>query len=188
MQALLISTLTVALAEIGDKTQLLALLLAARYRKPWPIVAGILVATLLNHAVSAWLGAWAAGLIPGQVLRWIVVACFLGVAAWALVPDKLDEDEVKPPRFGAFVATLVAFFFVEIGDKTQVATVVLAAKYTPLWQVIAGTTLGMMLANAPVVLLGAKFAHRLPLQAARYAAAALFAVMGLWVAWFGLAH
>ena len=186
MQALLIATLTVALAEIGDKTQLLALVLAARYRRPWPIVAGILVATLVNHAVSAWAGAWVAGLLTPQALRWIVVACFLAVAVWALVPDKLDEDEVKPPRFGPFVATLVAFFLVEIGDKTQVATVVLAANYTPLWQVIAGTTLGMMLANAPVVLLGAKFAHRLPLKAARYAAAALFAIMGLWVAAFGL--
>lgn len=186
MQALLVSTLTVALAEIGDKTQLLALVLAARYRKPWPIVAGILIATLVNHAVSAWLGAWAAGLLSPQVLSWLVVLCFLAVALWALVPDKLDEDEVKPPRYGAFVATLVAFFLVEIGDKTQVATVVLAAKYTPLWQVIAGTTLGMMLANAPVVLLGAKFAHRLPLKAARMAAAALFAAMALWVAWFGL--
>src|SRR6478752_7808144 len=105
MEALLISTVTVALAEIGDKTQLLALLLAARYRKPWPIVAGILVATLLNHAVSAWLGAWAATKVSPEVLRWIVVACFLAVAAWALIPDKLDEDEVKPPRYGAFVAT-----------------------------------------------------------------------------------
>ncbi|KFN43529.1 TMEM165/GDT1 family protein [Arenimonas oryziterrae] len=187
MQALLIATLTVALAEIGDKTQLLALLLAARYRKPWPIIFGILAATLVNHAVSAWLGAWAAGLVSPQVLRWIVVACFLAVAAWALVPDKLEDEEVKPPRFGAFVATFIAFFLVEIGDKTQIATVVLAAKYTPLWQVITGTTVGMMLANVPVVLLGAKFAHRLPLKAARFTAAGVFAALGLWVAWFGLA-
>ena len=186
MDALLISTLTVALAEIGDKTQLLALLPAARYRKPWPIIAGILAATLVNHALSAWAGAWVAGLLPPQVLRWSVVVCFLAVAAWALVPDKLEADEVREPKYGAFVATLIAFFLVEIGDKTQVATIVLAAKYSPLWQVVTGTTVGMMLANAPVVVLGAKFAHRLPLKAARWTAAALFAAMGLWVAWFGL--
>lgn len=186
MDALLISTVTVALAEIGDKTQLLALLLAARYRKPWPIIAGILAATLVNHALSAWAGSWVAGQLPPQVLRWSVVVCFLAVAGWALVPDKLEADEVGPPKYGAFVATLIAFFLVEIGDKTQVATIVLAAKYSPLWQVVTGTTVGMMLANAPVVILGAKFAHRLPLKAARWTAAALFAAMGLWVAWFGL--
>ena len=187
--ALLVSTVTVALAEIGDKTQLLALVLAARFRRPWPIVAGILAATLVNHALSAWLGAWLAGLLPAQVLRWGVALSFLAVAAWALVPDKLDETEA-PARHGwggVFVATCIAFFFVEIGDKTQVATVVLAARYHPLWQVIAGTTAGMLLANAPVVLLGARFAHRLPLRAARWVAAALFAALGLWVAVFGLA-
>jgi len=187
MQTLLIATVTVALAEIGDKTQLLALLLAARYRKPWPIIAGILASTLVNHAVSAWAGAWVAAQISPQVLRWIVVVCFLAVAAWALIPDKLDEAEVKPPRYGTFVATLIAFFLVEIGDKTQVATIVLAAKYTPLWQVISGTTIGMLLANVPVVLLGARFAQRLPLKAARFAAAGVFLALGLWVAWFGLA-
>lgn len=186
MEALLISTVTVALAEIGDKTQLLALLLAARYRKPWPIIWGILAATLVNHFVSAWAGSWIAGLLPPPVLRWSVVVCFLAVAAWALVPDKLDEDEVKEPRYGPFVATLIAFFLVEIGDKTQVATVVLAAKYSPLWQVVTGTSVGMLLANVPVVLLGARFANRLPLKAARYTAAAVFALLGLWVAWFGL--
>lgn len=184
--ALAISTLTVALAEIGDKTQLLALLLAARYRKPWPIVFGILAATLVNHALSAWAGAWVASLLSPQVLRWAVAICFLAVAAWALVPDKLEADDVAPPRYGPFLATLVAFFLVEIGDKTQVATIVLAAKYSPLWQVITGTTIGMLLANVPVVLLGAKFAHRLPLKAARWTAAALFALMGAWVAWFGM--
>ena len=186
MEALLISTLTVALAEIGDKTQLLALLLAARYRRPWPIIWGILAATLVNHALSAWAGAWLAGRLPPEVLRWGVVVCFLAVAAWALVPDKLHEDEVKAPKYGPFLATLVAFFLVEIGDKTQVATVVLAAKYSPLWQVITGTTVGMLLANMPVVLLGARFAHRLPLRAARWTAAAVFALLGLWGAWFGL--
>ena len=188
MQALLISTFAVALAEIGDKTQLLALVLAARYRKPWPIVAGILVATLANHAASAWLGAWLAGMLSPAVLRWLIVSSFLAVALWALVPDKLDDGDVQAPHLGAFVATLIAFFLVEIGDKTQVATVLLAAKYTPLWQVITGTTLGMMLANVPVVLLGAKFAHRLPLRAARMTAAALFLLLALWVAWFGLSR
>ena len=187
MNTLLISAVTVALAEIGDKTQLLALLLAARYRKPWPIIAGILAATLVNHAVSAWAGAWIAGQLSPTVLRWAVAVCFLAVAVWALVPDKLEAEEVREPRYGPFVATLIAFFLVEIGDKTQVATIVLAAKYTPLWQVVTGTTLGMMLANVPVVLLGARFAHRLPLRAARWTAAAVFAAMGLWVAWHGIA-
>jgi putative Ca2+/H+ antiporter (TMEM165/GDT1 family) len=191
MEALLLSTLTVALAEIGDKTQLLALLLAARYRRPWPIVAGIVAATLLNHALSAWLGAWLASVVSPAVLRWAVAISFLAVAGWALVPDKLDEAEALRPRQGwggVFVATCIAFFLVEIGDKTQVATIVLAARYQPLWQVVAGTTAGMLLANAPVVLLGARFAHRLPLRAARWLAAALFAALGLWVAIFGLAH
>jgi putative Ca2+/H+ antiporter (TMEM165/GDT1 family) len=186
LDALFVSTLAVAVAEIGDKTQLLALVLAARYRKPWPIIAGILVATLLNHALAGWLGALVSGWLSPAVLRWGVVLSFLAVAAWALVPDKLDDDEAKAPRFGPFLATLVAFFIVEIGDKTQVATVVLAAQYEPLWQVVAGTTLGMAVANVPVVLLGAAFAAKLPLKAARYAAAALFAGLGLWVAVMGL--
>ena len=186
MDALLVSTLTVALAEIGDKTQLLALLLAARYRKPWPIIAGILVATLVNHAVSAWAGAWLATLVSPTVLRWIVVAMFLAVAAWALVPDKLEDKDAPQPKAGVFVATVLAFFLVEIGDKTQVATVVLAARYSPLWQVVSGTTIGMLLANVPVVLLGSRFADRLPLRAARWTAAAVFVALALWVAWFGL--
>ena len=186
MDALFVSTLAVAVAEIGDKTQLLALVLAARYRKPWPIIAGILVATVLNHALAAWFGSLVSGWISPEVLRWGVVLSFVAVAAWALVPDKLDEDEVKPPRFGAFVATLIAFFIVEIGDKTQVATVVLAAQYSPLWQVIAGTTLGMAIANVPVVLLGSRVAAKLPLKAARYAAAAIFAALAVWVAVGGL--
>jgi putative Ca2+/H+ antiporter (TMEM165/GDT1 family) len=185
---MLVSMLTVALAEIGDKTQLLALLLAARYRKPWPIIAGILASTLVNHAVSAWAGAWVASFISPGVLRWIVVAMFLAVAAWALVPDKLEDKDAPQPRTGPFLATLVAFFLVEIGDKTQVATIVLAARYSPLWQVIAGTTIGMLLANVPVVLLGARFADRLPLQAARWTAAAVFVGLALWVAWFGFGH
>jgi putative Ca2+/H+ antiporter (TMEM165/GDT1 family) len=186
MDALLVSTLTVALAEIGDKTQLLALLLAARFRKPWPIVAGILVATVLNHAVAAWAGALAAGWLTPAVLRWVVAASFIAIALWTLRPDKLDDDTALPAR-SAFVATVVAFFIAEIGDKTQVATVLLAAKYAPLWQVVAGTTLGMLLANVPVVLLGSRFAQRLPLRAARMAAALVFLALGLWVAVRGIA-
>src|SRR5688500_8097906 len=187
MDALLFSTVAVAIAEIGDKTQLLALMLAARYRKPWPIDAGILVSTVLNHALAGWLGAIVGAWIDPVWLRWLVVASFLAVALWALVPDTLDEDGAPTAsRFGPFVATTIAFFVVEIGDKTQIATVVLAARYDPLWQVVAGTTLGMVVANAPVVLLGAKFAARLPLQAARWAAAAVFALLGLWVAIRGL--
>ena len=183
--ALLVSTGTVALAEIGDKTQLLALLLAARFRKPLPIVAGILVATLLNHALAAWIGQLAASWLTPQTLRWIVAASFIGIALWTLKPDTLDEDETLPAR-GAFIATTIAFFIAEIGDKTQVATVLLAAKYQPLWQVVAGTTLGMLLANVPVVLLGSRFAAKLPLKAARITAALVFLALGLWVAVFGI--
>jgi putative Ca2+/H+ antiporter (TMEM165/GDT1 family) len=189
IEALLVSTVTVALAEIGDKTQLLALVLAAKYRKPWPIIAGILAATLVNHAASAWVGAWLSTMVSPLVLRWLIALSFFAVAAWALVPDKLDEDKdaaAQRSTWGIFMATVVAFFLVEIGDKTQVATVVLAARYHPLWQVVTGTTLGMLLANAPVVLFGARFAHKLPLKAARWTAAALFAALGLWVAIAGM--
>ena len=181
-----ISTGTVALAEIGDKTQLLALLLAARYRAPWPIVAGILVATLLNHALAAWFGAWVAQWLRPDVLRWVVAGSFLVVALWTLKPDSLDDDGEKRPARGAFLATTAAFFIAEIGDKTQVATVLLAAKYSPLWEVVAGTTVGMLLANVPVVLLGSRFADRLPLKAARRVAALVFLLLAGWVAWRGL--
>ena len=160
----LVSAGTVALAEIGDKTQLLALLLAARFRKPWPIAAGMLVATLLNHALAGWLGALVAQWLTPEVLRWIVAGSFLAIALWTLKPDTLDGDAPLPAH-GAFVTTVVAFFLAEIGDKTQVATVLLAAKYSPLWQVVAGTTLGMLAANVPVVALGSRFASRLPLRA-----------------------
>ena len=178
----LISTGTVALAEIGDKTQLLALLLAARFRKPWPIIAGILVATLLNHALAAWLGACAAAWLQPETLRWIVAASFLAVAVWTLKPDTLDDKGENLPARGAFLATTVAFFIAEIGDKTQIATVLLAARYHPLWEVIVGTTAGMLLANVPVVVLGSRFADRLPLRAARYVAAAIFLGLAIWVA------
>ena len=179
--SLLVSAGTVALSEIGDKTQLLALLLAARFRKPLPIIAGILVATLLNHAASAWLGTLIAHWLTPEVLRWVVAVCFIAIALWTLKPDTL-EDDAKLPAHGAFVATAIAFFLAEIGDKTQVATALLATKYSPLWQVISGTTLGMLVADVPVVLLGARFAHKLPLKAARITAAIVFLALGLWVA------
>ncbi len=182
---LLVSTGTVAVAEIGDKTQLLALLLAARFRRPWPIVAGILVATLLNHALAGWIGALVAHWLTPETLRWIVAASFIGIALWTLKPDTLDEDEALPAR-GAFVATVIAFFIAEIGDKTQVATVLLAAKYSPLWQVVAGTTVGMLLANVPVVALGSRFSEKLPLKAARITAACVFLLLGLWAAVAGI--
>jgi putative Ca2+/H+ antiporter (TMEM165/GDT1 family) len=183
--ALLVSTGAVALAEIGDKTQLLALLLAARFRKPWPIVGGILLATLLNHALAAWLGQAAAHWLTPERLRWVVAASFIGIALWTLRPDSLDADQAVPAR-GAFLATTIAFFIAEIGDKTQVATVLLAARYDPLWQVVAGTTAGMLLANVPVVLLGGRYAARLPLKGARIAAACVFLALGLWAGLRGI--
>jgi len=187
MDALFVATAVVALAEIGDKTMLLALLLAARYRQPWAIVAGIAVATLVNHGLAGWAGAWLASLLSPDALRWVVVASLVAVAAWTLVPDRLDADKApKPTRLGAFLATCLAFFLVEIGDKTQVATVVLAAQYSPLWQVVLGSTLGMLLANGPVVLLGHRYAHRLPLSTARWVAAGLFLALAIWVALTGL--
>jgi len=180
METLLIATGVVALAELGDKTQLLALILAARYRTPWPIVLGILVATLANHALAAWAGAWIGAQIPPAALKWLLAASFLAVALWALRPDQISEGEAQTARqFGAFVATTIAFFLAEIGDKTQVATVVLAAKYAPLWAVVVGTTLGMLLANVPVVFLGARFADRIPLKAARIVSAAVFALLAV---------
>lgn len=180
MQTLLIATGVVALAELGDKTQLLSLVLAARYRRAWPIVLGILVATLANHAVAAWAGAWIAARMPEELLRWLLAASFVAVALWALKPDTISEGEAQTAsKYGAFVATTIAFFLAEIGDKTQVATVMLAAKYQPLWEVVVGTTLGMMLANVPVVFLGARFAHRIPLGAARITAALVFAALAV---------
>ena len=182
MQTFLIATAAVAVAEIGDKTQLLSLILAAKYRRPWPICLGILAATLLNHALAAAVGAAVAAWLSPEVLKWIVAGSFLAVAAWTLIPDKADEEGAeRGAGHGVLLATVIAFFLAEMGDKTQVATVVLAAQYTPLWQVIAGTTVGMLLANVPVVLLGARFAQKLPLRAARYTAAALFAALAVWI-------
>jgi Ca2+/H+ antiporter, TMEM165/GDT1 family len=180
------STLVVAIAEIGDKTQLLALLLAARFRRPWPIIAGIFVATVLNHALAGWLGALVASYLTPEVLRWIVAGSFFAIGLWTLKPDTLDEDSETLPARGAFIATVIAFFLAEIGDKTQIATVVLAAKSPLLWPVVMGTTLGMLLANVPVVVLGSRFAAKLPLKAARMAAAALFLALAAWVALRGM--
>jgi len=190
MEALLSSTALVALAEIGDKTQLLALVLAARFRKPLPIVLGILFATLANHALAALLGATAAAWLSGPWFKTAVAIGFIAMGLWTLIPDKLDEDDAPRPRYGAFLTTLVAFFLVEIGDKTQIATIALGARYASVLAVTAGTTLGMLLANVPVVLLGEALIKRVPLKAVRIAAALLFVAMGLWllasgVAWRG---
>lgn len=180
MEAFLVSTGIVALAEMGDKTQLLALILAARFKKPWPIVAGILVATLANHALAGAAGAWATTLIGPQMLRWILGASFLAMAAWMLVPDKLDADEdEKPPRHGVFFTTVLVFFLAEMGDKTQIATVMLAARYDAIASVVAGTTLGMMLANAPVVWLGERVTRLVPLRAVHIVSALIFTGLGL---------
>ena len=178
MEALLVSTGVVALAEIGDKTQLLALILAARYRKPLPITGGILIATLVNHGLAAWLGALAAGWIGPDAMRWILGLGFLAMAGWCLMPDKADGPQAAA-KAGAFLATLVAFFVVEIGDKTQIATVALAARFDSLLLVTAGTTLGMMLVNLPAVLCGDGIARRVPLKPVRIAAASLFAILGV---------
>ncbi len=179
MEAFLISTGIVALAEIGDKTQLLAFILAAKYRKPAPIILGILVATLANHAGAAALGAWLPALMSPEILRWLLGLSFIGMALWTLVPDKLDKDDATFARTGVFVTTLIAFFLAEMGDKTQVATVALAAQYHAFFAVLAGTTLGMMLANVPAVLLGKRIAHHMPVRLVRTIAAAIFAMLGI---------
>lgn len=169
----------VAIAEIGDKTQLLSLLLAARFRRPLPILAAVLVATIVNHALASLLGVWIQGLIQPHILRWVLAASFLAMAVWTLIPDKLDEDEQPRGRWGAFATTLVVFFVAEIGDKTQLATTALAARYDSVLLVTAGSTLGMLIANAPVILLGPRIISRLPLQLVRRVAAAAFALLAL---------
>ena len=180
MQAFLVSTGIVTLAEMGDKTQLLALVLAARFRRPWPIVLGILVATVANHALAGALGAWVTTVLGPDVLRWVLGLSFLAMAAWMLVPDKLDDDEAgATPRLGVFGTTLLAFFLAEMGDKTQIATVMLAARYHAYLWVVAGTTLGMMLANAPVVWLGDRITRRVPIRLVHRVSAVIFAVLGL---------
>jgi putative Ca2+/H+ antiporter (TMEM165/GDT1 family) len=180
MEALFVSTGLVALAEIGDKTQLLSLVLAARYRRPWPIVAGILVATLLNHAAAAALGAWITQAVGPALMTTILGVSFLVMAAWVLVPDKLDDEDSAPKaRGGIFLTTALLFFAAEMGDKTQVATVMLAARYDALVQVVMGTTVGMMLANVPVVFFGGALAKRVPLGIVRKLAALAFAILGI---------
>jgi len=186
MEAFLISTGVVALAEIGDKTQLLALVLAARFRKPAPIILGILVATLVNHALAGAAGAWISAALGPTAMRWILGLSFIAMAIWTLKPDELDEDaaderRAAASRFGVFGTTLVAFFLLEMGDKTQIATVALAAKYPSLVSVVLGTTLGMMLANVPAVLLGEVAAKKLPMHVVHRIAAALFLVLGVTV-------
>lgn len=179
MHALLISTMVVALAEIGDKTQLLALVLAARFRRPWPIIAGILIATLANHGIAAALGSWISTHITPHALQWLVAASFFAMAVWMLIPDKEDDASVRV-GYGAFLTTLIVFFLVEIGDKTQVATVVLAVRYDPITAVVAGSTLGMLAANVPAVLLGGLAGARLPVRLINGLAALVF--LGLAIA------
>ena len=170
----------VAIAEIGDKTQLLSLLLAARFHRPWPILAGILVATVANHLGAAAIGVWLEDLLEPRVLRWVLIASFLAMAAWTLIPDRLDEDEAPGSRrWGAFLTTLVMFFLAEIGDNTQLATTALAARYDAIIIVTAASTLGLLLANAPVVFLGKALMRRLPLHLARYLAASAFLLLAL---------
>jgi putative Ca2+/H+ antiporter (TMEM165/GDT1 family) len=179
MEAFFISAGIVALAEVADKTQLLSLLLAARYKKPWPIIAAIFIATLLNHGLAGSLGAWLAQLMGTQVLRWVLGLSFLAMAVWIMIPDKLDEDEPRFRQLGVFGTTLVLFFLAEIGDKTQIATIALAAKYEALVSVVMGTTLGMLLANVPVVFLGDKLAKKLPGKQVHAIAALIFTALGL---------
>jgi putative Ca2+/H+ antiporter (TMEM165/GDT1 family) len=183
MEAFLVSTGLVAIAEIGDKTMLLAIVLAARFRKPWPILAGILVATLANHGLAATVGAVAGHALTGPWVRWVLGALFIAFGVWALVPDKFEDDEAPSTvKAGSvFLTTAIAFFFVEMGDKTQVATVALAAQFQSILLVAAGTTLGMMLANGPAVWLGETLATRLPMKYIRWTAAAAFAGIGLWI-------
>ena len=178
MDAFLTSVLLVSVAEIGDKTQLLSFVLAARLRRPWAIVAGILAATILNHTLAASVGAWLAHLLGPDVMLWVTGVLFIGFGLWTLHPDAL-EDDPKIHRAGAFVTTLIAFFLAEMGDKTQLATAALAARFGTLLPVVLGTTLGMMLADVPAVIIGAKLAARLPLRAIRLGAAALFLATGL---------
>lgn len=180
MDAFLVSTGIVALAEIGDKTQLLAFLLAAKFRRPVPIVLGILAATLANHAFAAAVGAWISALLGPDVMRWVLGVSFLGMAAWTLVPDKIDDDEqAGMGRYGVFLTTLIAFFLAEMGDKTQIATVALAARYESMLAVVAGTTFGMMLANVPAVYFGERIANKVPLKLVHGIAAAIFAALGI---------
>ncbi|MGY5449651.1 TMEM165/GDT1 family protein [Agarivorans sp. MS3-6] len=179
MEALFTSITAVAIAEIGDKTQLLALLLACKFRKPLPIIAGIIIATLLNHAAAAWFGSFVQTWFSPEILRWVLGLSFIAMAIWVLIPDKVDDLESGMLKYGPFVASLILFFIAEIGDKTQVATVILAAKYDSLFMVIMGTTIGMCLANVPVVLLGKLGVDKLPMVLIHRITAVLFLVLGV---------
>ena len=181
MEALLTSTAVVALAEIGDKTQLLAILLATRFRKPWPVIAGIFVATLANHFLAALVGQQASAFLNGLWFRYLIAASFVAMAIWTLIPDKIDDLEDKPARFGAFMTTTIAFFLVEMGDKTQIATIALGARFNEVIPVMMGTTIGMLIANVPAVFLGHELIKRVPLNVVRSVAALLFLAIGLWL-------
>jgi putative Ca2+/H+ antiporter (TMEM165/GDT1 family) len=179
MQAFLVSTGIVALAEIGDKTQLLAFVLAAKFRRPLPIVMGIFTATIVNHAFAAAIGAWITSLMGPDILRWVLGISFIAMAGWTMIPDEIDAEQTPNGRYGVFLTTVIAFFIAEMGDKTQIATVALAARYSSVIAVVAGTTLGMMLANVPAVYLGGKIANRVPLNLVHGIAAILFLVLGI---------
>ena len=180
MESLLVSTGVVALAEIGDKTQLLAFILAARFKKPVPIILGILAATIVNHGLAGALGAWITATLTPEVLRWVLGLSFIGMAAWTLVPDKIEEEETRiAGRFGVFGATLVTFFLAEMGDKTQIATVAMAAHYATPLLVVIGTTLGMLIADVPAVFIGDKLANRIPMKLVHSIAAGIFALLGI---------
>ena len=180
MEALFVSTGVIALAEIGDKTQLLAFILAARFKKPWPIIAGILAATLFNHGLAGLLGAWITTVVSPDIMRWILGGSFIGMAVWTLIPDKIEEEETQiANRLGVFGATFFTFFLAEMGDKTQIATVAMAAHYAAPFWVIMGTTLGMLMADVPAVFVGNQFAAKIPMRLVHAIAAAIFAVMGL---------
>ena len=181
MEAFLVSAGVVALAEIGDKTQLLALLLATRYRRPVPIVLGIFVATVANHAGASAIGSWLMNLVGADTMRWILGLSFLAMAGWTLIPDSPPDESSTAPRFGIFLTTVIAFFLVEMGDKTQIATVALAAQFHSILWVVLGTTIGMMLANVPVVYLGDALIRRVPMKWVRAVAALSFAALGVFV-------
>jgi putative Ca2+/H+ antiporter (TMEM165/GDT1 family) len=179
MEALTISIASVAVGELGDKTQLLSLILATRLRKPGPIIAGIFVATLLNHLVACWVGEWAGKLISPQLLRWVLGISFLAVAAWALIPDKMEDDVQTRGAYGVFALTAVTFFLAEMGDKTQIVALALAAKYNDLIAVVTGTTLGMMIVNIPTVLFAERATKWIPVKVVRVVAAVIYAVLGV---------